>query len=151
MNYFDFALLHSVIGSKFSCLFFNQSEVTPKQKRGSLEHIFPRFVSATCNYCFDWFIHLYHSAAILESVGNKGFVFALSLPVQPHTEWEVRRAKSFVWTLSDMGQLDCLRPFWLAKVITLVLVLRHSIETRSNSPSQDYIHPDDRTSLNTRG
>ena len=31
-------------------------------------------------------IHLYHSAAILESVGNKGFVFALSLPVQPHTE-----------------------------------------------------------------
>ena len=31
-------------------------------------------------------IHLYHSAAILESVGNKGFVFALTLPVQPHTE-----------------------------------------------------------------
>ena len=31
-------------------------------------------------------IHLYHSAAILVSVGNKGFVFALSLPVQPHTE-----------------------------------------------------------------
>ena len=31
-------------------------------------------------------IHLYHSVAILESVGNKGFVFALSLPVQPHTE-----------------------------------------------------------------
>ena len=49
-------------------------------------------------------IHLYHSAAILESVGNKGFVFALSLPVQPHIEWEVRRAKSLVWTLSDMGQ-----------------------------------------------
>ena len=37
-------------------------------------------------------------------MGNKGFVFALSLPVQPHTESEVRRAKSFVWTLSDMGQ-----------------------------------------------
>ena len=31
-------------------------------------------------------IHLYHSAAILESLGNKGFVFALSLPVQPHIE-----------------------------------------------------------------
>ena len=26
---------------------------------------------------------------------------------------------------------DCLRPFWLAEVITLILVLRHSIETRS--------------------
>ena len=55
-------------------------------------------------------IHLYHSAAILESVGNKGFVFALFLPVQPHTEWEARRAKSFVCTLSDMGVLlleDC--------------------------------------------
>ena len=35
---------------------------------------------------FEVVIHLYHSAAILESVGNKGFVFALSLPVQPHTE-----------------------------------------------------------------
>ena len=31
-------------------------------------------------------IHLYHSAAILESLGNKGFVFVLSLPVQPHIE-----------------------------------------------------------------
>ena len=30
-----------------------------------------------------------------------------------------------------IGLLDCLRPFWLAKVITLVLVLWHSIETRS--------------------
>ena len=50
-------------------------------------------------------IHLYHSAAILESLGNKGFVFVLSLPVQPRIEWEVRRAKSFVWTLSDMGLL----------------------------------------------
>ena len=50
-------------------------------------------------------IHLYHSAAILESMGNKGFVFALFLPVQPHTEREARRAKSFVCTLSDMGVL----------------------------------------------
>ena len=31
-------------------------------------------------------IHLYHLAAILESFGNKGFVFVLSLPVQPHIE-----------------------------------------------------------------
>ena len=30
-----------------------------------------------------------------------------------------------------IGLLDCLPPFWLAKVVTLVLVLRHSIETRS--------------------
>ena len=29
-NYFGFALLHSVIGSKFSRHFFNQSEVKPK-------------------------------------------------------------------------------------------------------------------------
>ena len=29
-NCFGFALLHSVIGSKFSCHFFNQSEVKPK-------------------------------------------------------------------------------------------------------------------------
>ena len=51
-----------------------------------------------------WYVgtNLYHAAAILEFVGNKGFVFASSLPVQPHTEWEVRRAKSFVSTLSDM-------------------------------------------------
>ena len=38
-------------------------------------------------------------------MGNKGFVFALFLPVQPHTEREARRAKSFVCTLSDMGVL----------------------------------------------
>ena len=31
------------------------------------------------------------------------------------------------------GLLNCLRPFRLAKVITLVLVLRHLIETRFNS------------------
>ena len=31
-------------------------------------------------------IHLYHSAALLESVKNKGFVVALSSLVQPHTE-----------------------------------------------------------------
>ena len=30
MNYFGFALLHSLIGSKFSRHFFNQSEVKPK-------------------------------------------------------------------------------------------------------------------------
>ena len=36
-----------------------------------------------------------------------------------------------------IGLLDCLRPFWLAKLITLGLVLRHSIETRSkDSPSE---------------
>ena len=36
--------------------------------------------------CSTVLIHLYHAAAILESLGNKGFVFALSLPVQPHIE-----------------------------------------------------------------
>ena len=71
-------LLHSVISSKFSHHSFNQSWLA--------WHIFPRFVSATCNYL-----------RVL------------------------------------IGLLDCLRPFWLAKVITLVLVLRHSIETRSIS------------------
>ena len=30
------------------------------------------------------------------------------------------------------SSFDCLRRFWLAKVITLVLVLRHSIENQSN-------------------
>ena len=35
------------------------------------------------------------------------------------------------------GLLDCLRPFWLAKVITLVLVLRHSIETPSSAGKED--------------
>ena len=41
-----------------------------------------------CQKFFVFFcpIHLYHSAAILESLGNKGFVFALSLPVQPRIE-----------------------------------------------------------------
>ena len=36
-------------------------------------------------------------------------------------------------TSSLIGLLDCLRPFWLADVITLALVSRHSIETRSIS------------------
>ena len=39
-------LLHSVIGSKFQPI---RSET--KTNRGSRVHIFPRFVSATCNYC----------------------------------------------------------------------------------------------------
>ena len=41
------------------------------------------------------------------------------------------------WVL--IGLLDCLHPFWLAKVITLVLVLRHSIETRSNRISHFWL------------
>lgn len=52
--------------------------------------------------------HLYHSAVILEYVGNKGFVFELSLHDQPHTKWEARLARSFVWTLRDMGRYDVL-------------------------------------------
>ena len=98
-----------MIGSKFPCHFFNQSEVKPKP-----------IVARTCTFSralcrqrvitssFDWFTGLSpsfligqsnyfgfglrhsfenRSVAILESVGNlKGFVFALSLPVQPHTE-----------------------------------------------------------------
>ena len=59
-------------------------ETKTKTNRGSRVHIFPRFVSAVCNY------------------------------------FRVR-----------IGLLDCLHPFWLAQVITLVLVLRHSVETRS--------------------
>ena len=43
------------------------------------------------SYNADEAIHLYHSAAILKSVGNKGFVFSLSLHVWPHTEWEVNK------------------------------------------------------------
>ena len=83
MNCFGFALLHSVIGSKFSRHFFNQSQVKPKPI--VVLHIFPRFVSATCNYFeFDWFTGLSPSI------------------------------------------------FWLAKVITFVLVLQHSIDTHSN-------------------
>ena len=57
-----------------------------KTNCGSRVHIFPRFVSATCNYFEFWLVY---------------------------------------WI--------CLRPFWLAKVITLVLVLRHSFENRSNN------------------
>ena len=53
-------------------------------RSGSRVHIFPRFVSAMCNYFEFWLVYRI-----------------------------------------------VLRPFWLAKVITLVLVLRHSIETRS--------------------
>ena len=32
-----------------------------------------------------------------------------------------------------IGSLDCLCPFWLARVITLVVVLRHSLENRSRT------------------
>ena len=58
-----------------------------KTNCGSRVHIFPRFVSATCNYFEFWLVY---------------------------------------WIVS--------RPFWLAKVITLVLVLRHSFEKRSIVP-----------------
>ena len=40
------------------------------KKLESLNHLFDKVTCA---------IHLYHSAGILESVGNKDFVFALSL------------------------------------------------------------------------
>ena len=47
-------------------------------------------------------IDLYHTVAILSPRRTKSFV----LPVQPHTEWEVRRAKSFVSALVDKGLLQ---------------------------------------------
>ena len=61
---------------------FPQIRSETKTNCGSRVHIFPRFVSATCNYFEFWLVY---------------------------------------WI--------CLRPFWLAKVITLVLVLRHSLKT----------------------
>ena len=81
MNYFGFALLHSVIGSKFSRQFFNQSEVKPK----TIVARACTFSRALCRLrvitlTFDWFTGLSPS-------------------------------------------------FLLAKVITLVLVLRQSLKT----------------------
>ena len=78
VNCFGFALLQSVIGSRFSRRFFNQSEVKPKA-----------IVARACTF-----------------------------------------SRALCW-LVLIGLLDCLRPFCLTKVITLVLVLLHSIETRS--------------------
>ena len=78
-----FALLHSVIGSKFSRHFFSQSEVKPKP-------------IVACAWTF--------SRALC-------------------------RLRVILRVL--IGLLNCLRPFWLAKVITVVLLLRHSIESRS--------------------
>ena len=66
--------------------FFQPIRSETKTNRGSRVHIFPRFVSAMCNY----------------------FRVLIGLP-------------------------DCLSPFLLAEVITLVLVLQHSIETCSNT------------------
>ena len=65
-------------------------------------------VSGACavlSYRRGQYIDLYHSAANLGSVGNRGFVFALSLPVQPHTEWEVRRA------------IFCLHTEWYGSIV----------------------------------
>ena len=90
--YFGFSC--SYLAQKWSA---GQDETLCKVWKNSVEWI--------QSYQYQWLhslgsnpIHLYHSAAILESVGNKGFVFVLSLPAQPHIEWEVRRAKSLVWT-----------------------------------------------------
>ena len=69
---FGFALLHSVIGLKFSRHFFNQSEVKPKP-----------IVACACTFP--------RSLCRLHVITS-----------------------SFDWLL------DCLRPFWLAKVITFV-------------------------------
>jgi len=43
----------------------------------------------------------------------------------------------FVFLRVLIGSLDYLCPLWLARVITLVLVLRHSIENRSNASMSD--------------
>ena len=72
-----------MIGSKFSCHFFNQSEVKPKP-----------IVAHVCTFS--------HALCWLR-----------------------------VLLRVLIGLLDCLHPFWLAKVITLVLVLRHSFENHS--------------------
>ena len=63
-------------------------------------------VCAVLSYRRGQYIDLYHPAVILGSVGNRGFVFALSLPVQPHTEWEVRRA------------IFCLHTEWYGSIVS---------------------------------
>ena len=66
----------------------------PRQLSGLCSTLFPSYLSKRCTQlyrvlCGDAMlvdesgppIHLYHSVAILESVGNKGFAFGLPLPV----------------------------------------------------------------------
>ena len=69
MNYFGFSLLHSVIGSKFSRHFFNQSEVKPKQIVARV-YTFSRALCPlrviTSN--FDWFTGLSPSFLIGQSI-----------------------------------------------------------------------------------
>ena len=68
MNYFGFALLHSVIGSKFLRHFFNQSEVTPKlivAHSCTLSSALCRLLVITLS--FDWFTGLSPSFLIGQS------------------------------------------------------------------------------------
>ena len=55
-----------------------------KKLKAPTDHCFVLKVHFPDN--FSDIIHRFHLAAILESVENKGFVFALSLHVQPHSE-----------------------------------------------------------------
>ena len=67
-NYFSFALLHSVIGSKFSRYFFNQSEVKPKPivaRACTFSRALCRLPVITSS--FDWFTGLSPSFLIGQS------------------------------------------------------------------------------------
>ena len=60
-------------------------------------------------------IDLYHTAAIL----SPRRIFA---PVQPHTEWEVRWAKSYVWALRDKVLLPPAKGSWILEMLSRDIV-----------------------------
>ena len=73
----NLAITHSVIGSKFSCHFFNQSEVKPKQivaRACAFSRALCRLRVITGTSRFDWFTGLSPSFLIGQS-NYSGFAF----------------------------------------------------------------------------
>ena len=85
-----------------------------------------RFASTTCNYFEFWLVHCIVCVLCdwLEWLLWFWLVHCIVCVLCDWLEW-------LLWVL--IGSLDCLCPLWLARVITLILVLRRSSENRSIS------------------
>ena len=81
MNYFGFALLHSVIGSKVLCHFFNQSEV-------KIKPIVAHACTFSCALCrlhvitlsFDWFTGLSLDCLLFDWPVPLGEIIKMCIP-----------------------------------------------------------------------
>ena len=67
----------------------------------------------------------------LSPIRSQNMLWSAQLPLFIGAVWSPDQSKKKLFRLL-IGSLYCLCPLWLAEVFTLVLVLRHSIENRSN-------------------